>query len=933
MTRSPLPAILLALLATTLLPPPARAGTTGKIAGRVVDGETGEPLPYANVVLVGTQAGAATDDQGRFVILGITPGRYSVRAAYLGYAETTLSDVRVNIDHTTRLILELRSEAIEVGGTVVIADREYFQKDLTASQSLVGAEEIEATPATELGDLLELQAGVTTDAGGGLHFRGGRSGEVAFLVDGVSFTDAFSGGQAVAVETASIEEVQVISGAFNAEYGQAMSGVVNIVTKEGAGEWTGNFSGYSGDYVAPSSETFWGIEKLSPTAVRNLQATLSGPLLHNRVSLFASARAVGSDGYLYGRRVFNFYDVADFSSLDSDDWQTIATGDSSLVAMNPYRKYSAQTKLTAHLGAGFKLRYNLLLEDSRSDSYNHFFRYNPGAGPTYRKTGVAHTATATWAFGANAQTFVDYGISRFVNHQQSWRFADRRDPRYYFSDFLDQVPPHGYSYSTGGVFPGWWEQETATDVWKVDLTSQIDLHNMIKLGAELRRHRLDTFSQWVIDGKVGDPFVETFAVRPGDLGAYLQNKLEVEDLILNIGVRLDRFDPASVIPFDPRDPNVESPLRSFFDHSSGRIVGFDDVVDPGAGGDYRGGRPVYEGSAYQVAWNDTRATELRRQFMYKPATVKYQISPRVGLSYPITDEGGIHVSYGHFFQMPTLATIYSNPEWRLGDGVGITALMGNPDIEAQKTVQYEIGLQQQIGDGGRLSADFFFRDFRNLLASDRIVETYSAGKKYAQYNNRDQANARGIALTFSDEGERLYWSFDYTFQIAEGLASDPAQAFRRLAADLEPLPQLVPLDWDRRHNLNGRLAWSSARWGLSALAKLWSPTPYTPDIRQVGAAVENGGRIPPFYELDLEAYYKIDLGSVDLELFGTVFNALNRKNELFVYADTGRATESLAELEANELSTEFVNSVESFFDNPSLFSAPRLVHIGASLNF
>ncbi len=125
------------------LPCFAWAGTTGKIAGRVLDAETNEPLAYANVVVEGTGSGAATDDHGRFSILNIVPGIYSVRADYLGYARTTLAEVRVNIDHTTRIVFQLNTDIIELeGGTVVIADREYFQKDLTASQSVVGAKQI-----------------------------------------------------------------------------------------------------------------------------------------------------------------------------------------------------------------------------------------------------------------------------------------------------------------------------------------------------------------------------------------------------------------------------------------------------------------------------------------------------------------------------------------------------------------------------------------------------------------------------------------------------------------------------------------------------------------------------------------------------------------------------------------------------------------------
>lgn len=915
---------LLVLLLLFCLPAAAWAGTTGKVAGRILDASTGEPLAYANIVLLGTNLGAATDDSGRYIILNVPPGEYSMRADYLGYSSSTTTGVRVTIDHTTRLQIQLSEQILEMEeGAIVIADRELFQRDLTASQSVVGAERIEATPATELGDLLELQAGVTTDAGGGIHFRGGRSGEVAFMVDGMSFTDAFNGSQAMAVENESIQEIQVISGAFNAEYGQAMSGVVNIVTKEGGSAWGGTFQSYFGDFVSNNDKLFWNIEDLSPGAIQNYQGSVSGPIWGDKLNIFATARSLDNDGYLYGHRVFNFFDVAYFPSNEGEEaWRMVPTGDSTFVAMNPYRKYTAQAKLTFKPLNSLKLRYNILYEDFKSQSYDHFYRLNPDGRPTYYKEAQHHTVTSTWTIGSSARTFTDFGISYLNNKERRYNFEDQLDPRNFFVTFRDNVPPHGWSYSTGGLTADWWNERTKQYVVKADITSQINYSNMLKAGLELRQYSYRQFGRRLVNDGASFEYVEEPKVKPTQISAYFQDKIEMADIILNVGLRLDRFDPKGLVPSDPKDPNADAPLRGLFEHDSGRIVGFDSL-----------GSPVYEGHAYDVPWDSPSAADWRRPFMYEETTVKYQLSPRLGLSYPITDAGGIHVSYGHFLQIPGFDQIYSNPEWNLGSGTGVTALMGNPDINAQKTVQYEMGVQQQIGDGGRLTADFFFRDFRDLLATDRIVETYRAGTKYSQYSNRDQGNARGIAVSLSDDRDSFFWSIDYTFQIAEGLASDANEAYNRAQKNEEPLPQLVPLGWDRRHNLNAQFGLGAHAWGVTALANLWSPTPYTPDIGQVGVAVEHAGRIPPYYNVDLKAHYDWRVLNQTFQLFVNVFNLLDRQNEESVFADTGRATESLDALEAEELSTEFVNTVESWFSDPSRFSAPRQVHLGFKVNF
>jgi len=215
------------------------AGVTGKITGNVVEKGTDMPLSGANVLLKGTYLGAASDINGNFLILNVPPGYYDIEVSVIGYQKQVIKDVLIQIDLTTHLDFILTTEVIEAGAVTVIAERPAVQKDLTSSESRVSSENIDAMPVNTVGDILQLQSGVTKDAGGGIHIRGGRSTEVAYWIDGVSITDSYDGGQAVAVEHTSIQELQVISGTFNAEYGNAMSGIVNIVTKEGSRNYDG----------------------------------------------------------------------------------------------------------------------------------------------------------------------------------------------------------------------------------------------------------------------------------------------------------------------------------------------------------------------------------------------------------------------------------------------------------------------------------------------------------------------------------------------------------------------------------------------------------------------------------------------------------------------------------------------------------------------
>ena len=227
--------ILIALVITV----PIIAGTTGKIKGKIIDKDTGEPILGANVVVEGTYFGAATDEEGDYYINNVPPGTYNLIASAVGYNKVRVENLSIKIDLTTEINIELVSEAIEMGEVVVQAEQPLITKDLTSTSAIVSSEEIQMMPVDNLDQIIDLQAGVIRDADGRLHFRGGRSDEVAYFVDGIPVNDAFNGEFSLEVENNSVRQLEVISGTFNAEYGQALSGVVNIITKDGTQKFEG----------------------------------------------------------------------------------------------------------------------------------------------------------------------------------------------------------------------------------------------------------------------------------------------------------------------------------------------------------------------------------------------------------------------------------------------------------------------------------------------------------------------------------------------------------------------------------------------------------------------------------------------------------------------------------------------------------------------
>jgi hypothetical protein len=254
------------------------AGTTGKLTGKVVDVKSNEGIPFVNIVIMGTSLGAATDVNGNYVILNIPPGIYSVKAQSVGYQPEIMEKISVSIDLTTKLDFSLGESSVEMKAIVVQGNQDVLKKDVTSSQSSVSSEQISTLPVAEFDDILRLQSGVTKDANGDFHIRGGRSTEITYMVNGISVTDPYDNSRGIDIDNSSIQELQVISGTFNAEYGNAMSGVVNTVTKEGGRDYHGTINVYSSDYVSNFTDYFTNIDHYNPAANYNFQGNLSGPI-------------------------------------------------------------------------------------------------------------------------------------------------------------------------------------------------------------------------------------------------------------------------------------------------------------------------------------------------------------------------------------------------------------------------------------------------------------------------------------------------------------------------------------------------------------------------------------------------------------------------------------------------------------------------------
>jgi len=906
-------ALALAAACFALAAAPAMA-QSGKIAGTVTD-ETGMPLPGVNIIIEGTGTGAATDIEGEYVIIGVRPDAYTLVFSYIGYQGQRVEDVRVRIDLTTTVDAVLREEALEVGGEVVVqATRPLVERDVTATTAYVSGDEIRAIPVENFNDVVELQAGVVDG-----HFRGGRTGEVGYWIDGVPVTDVYDGGLAIEIENASVQELQVVTGAFNAEYGQALSGIVNVVTRDGSNDFEASANLFAGDYATsePGADgpegnrsifPGTGLSEFSPSDVLNAEGSVAGPILRDRLYFFTSGRFFRNDGHVLGRRVFTLDDVGveeggRLALLDPG-----GSGDSSLVALNPYEKYSGQAKLTLQLAGGMRIAGNILAsrEEFRDTNYDLFFL--PDAQRTRSRT--ARTAFLKWTHLLSNRTFYEVALNNNTSHYQDALFDDPLDPRYLDPRFFGfRANNQASNFAVGGTDNGRFERTTTTWLGKVDVQSQVTNTHLVKFGVEGRRHTLDFLDQFTFvdaDGNVPTQLITngSYTYHPAEFAAYLQDKIELGGLVVNVGLRLDYFNANGVVFRDPSDPNALFLER--------RLQG-------------------QQGPEFDFTPDEH----------FEASSASWQVSPRLGVAFPISAGGVVHFSYGQFFQTPNFELLYMNPYFVLGTaGSGLVGLIGNANLRPEQTINGEIGLKQQLTSSSAIELTAYYRDIRNLAGTatePTIIRGTSA--RYGRLVNSDFGMVRGFIIRFDQRlGNDFFAGVDYTFQVARANASDPAQVYNAAAARQQLEQQIVPTSWDQRHTANASLTYTNRRinGGFGVVASYGSGQPYTPatTTRVTGGTIPptviplNSETRPSEFTLNLSAYKNFEIAGSELQVFTKVDNLFDTRNEVDVFGDTGRATYSLEQgIEASS----FIGNpllLERRYVRPDFFNEPRRVVVG-----
>jgi outer membrane receptor protein involved in Fe transport len=851
---------------------------TGKLSGKVTD-ENGEPLIGANVLIDGTNQGAATDFEGYYSILNIRPGTHTVNFRYIGYQSKIIQNIIINADKTTSIDVTLNSEIIEGETVTIVAEKPIVEFNQTSSVKNISSGDIESLPVQSLSDIVNLQAGSVQTTDGEFHIRGGRGGEIQFQVEGISINNPFNNQSSLSLDRSIIEEVSVVTGTFDAKYGQAMSGVVNTTLKSGSDKFAFSAEIYGGDYLPFDNDTYPNNKDFLPYTLQNYQLTLSGPTYIPATTFLISGRRFHNNGFLYGERKFMPTDTNDIA-----DGLIYPTGDGEIVSMNPYNEWSGQFKITNNSLDNITVSYVGIANYLWGKAYNFAYRFNPEGLKDWNTFSINHGFDFTHTLSNDM--FYKLSARHNLYDYKEYKYESIYDPRYIEANAPESISGYEYGAVIQGVDYGRNSQMTNFLIGKVDYTWQVNKSNYVEAGVEGQINELKfgppgqlISTGGVLQPKEIDPIdprfkkVETY--KPVQGAAYIQDRIELGDLVVRAGLRYEYFDPQAYVP-----SNLQNPANT--------ISGV-----PGS--------------------------------VLVKSKIKHTLAPRLGFGFPLTDKSALHFSYGHFYQMPRYSALYENANYQVLDFLtgGATYqqdYLGNPDLGPEITVQYEVGLKQALNDNLGVDLTFFYKDIRDLLGTE-VIETYNFGL-YARNTNVDYGSVSGVTLSIVQRPVGNFGaSVDYSLMFANGNSSNPDETANRALGGEDPRPRDIPFNWDQRHTLNVTALYQVPNdFSISTIIRFASGQPYTPELG-VGFNTQqeqNSGRKPSYTTVDLRAEKYFDFDFTDFSIFLRVFNLLNQKFvNGAVYPETG-SPESSIKLQRGEPI------------DPNRFNPPRRIEFGIS---
>ena len=917
------------------------AQQVGNIAGKVIDADTGEELPGVNVMLKGTYYGAATDINGNFKISNISVGSYNVDVSLIGYKTFQFTGIKIETNKTTQLDVKLEETVLTLEqDVVVIGDKPLMDIEETQSKRSISKEEIDKLIVENVQNIVSQQSGVIVNNSNEVHIRGGRTYENAFLLDGVSVQDPIAGtGFGLQLSASSIEEVEVITGGFNAEFGQATSGIVNVKTKEGSDSYSGSVT-YKRDNLG-NTESY----HVFNTDV--IEANLSGPEpitsfilpvlgldIPGDLTFFVNFYSGLSDGITQGyykptaeQLYSSTFGGTRYAPRAENSWFWL--GKLSYL-YSPTLKFNYSFNQSVSINQNSQSLQSNLEYVEPSPGYQYTFQNILDQANTFTHNNIYHNFGVTHTL--NSRTYYEVKVNYFFTNLRGDANGLYYDLYNEPKDFVNfPIQYYNEERDTIGVIPGdgFWDVGNP-DTWhdhyleefslRGDITSFFDEMNKFKAGFNMQFQEMqvvDIYRPWV--GELGLNN-DIYKVNPALGSFYAQDNINFGGMILNFGLRLDYWFPGKYVDDAVKDTNVITIPDEIRDKYSEDTFGW---------------------------FNDRR--------------FKARLSPRLGISHPVSDFQTLFFSYGHFSKWPKPQFVYAklNP----ASAQSSFQKFGNPNLDPETTVAYELGLKTQFTPDDVLTITAYYKDIFDYVStrSAKITSARLSGQSLITYINTDYARSRGLEIEFRKRiGRWFNGQASFSYAIVTGKSSSAEEGVLIARGDLEESIREEFLSWDRPITASlsvnfyaqpgsfGFGRYILDNWNIYMRAFYQSGKRYTPAV-YTGSIDEQGRREYEFVrgeryteigddwfyiDLNFEKYF--DISDLNFSLFIEINNILDNQNPAIINPVTGRAYEYGDDVPSSWNDPRFPDlqaPISPYPFNPARYLTRRNIKFGVTFSF
>ena len=928
------------------------AQTTGSISGRVVDGKDNTPLVGATVKIDGKTLGASTDDNGEYVILNVDVGEYSVTASYSagGYDDQKQTGIKVSVDQKTKVNFTLN---VTTGVTTEVITITGERKGIDVEQSgrLIDNQQITNSGIKNLNTIVSKTAGVVTDErGGDINIRGGRSSENLVIVDGVQTNNPLDGSSTGFVSTSLIQEISVLTGGFGAEYGNALSGVINVSTKGGTDVYTGNLEAVS-DFLNGS----W--DKTKSYGYNLYNFSFGGPLIPTR-SLSKVINFYGGLERQYLQDQGPSWIAKDITTdgILPNNWKKLWSGNGRLTIDLSQTK--GQTPVIFKFGANvtsdlyrtlgtsnINLRYNSdRTRITQTDDYQFYGRiiHNVSNKFFYELQGNYYKTKSEFGdplFFDNLFLYGDIATNPGIRQQGAGTLGKDATGLFNLAGSInDSYRKTDVSYIGGKLdatyalltknagnhevkFGGEYKYNTLRklQLFPSAISGQVlgadgsELNNAANLWISGSGARLRAYG-YAVNDQFGFPIITGNELNPKHpiIGAfYIRDKADFNDFTFNGGLRVDYLDVNDIVL---NDKNVV------------RTPGASDVLTP----------------------------EL-----YSQSKASITVSPRLGFSFPVTDKTIFIAQYGKFVQLPPLDQLYlSRDAFAQFFSASVQDIAENPSLKPEKLTSYEVGIKQQVGDYVNLGVTAYYKETRDQIGASKVFASETVPQGYTIYDNVDFSISRGLDFYLSMRRmNRLAVDLSYTLLYASGTGSNPNTNINLINGSFDLPFFTYPLDFDQRHtgsvNLDYRFGGDEdvphnfagqilKNMGLNVLFSFNSGRPYTKRTLPgaplgSGFAISGPNAVYTNWNLSLDA--KLDktfnVWKTNMNVYIYATNLLNTEIINSVYESTGLPGDDgfLNTPQVTNHSQEYADAYRVRLANYTNWGAPRQVRFGLKLNF